>query len=161
MNAQEKTSERKAFLTFEDLEVYKAAREFRKCMYGCAGRLPESEKYGLASQVRRAAVSLTNNIAEGHGWWPWLDHIKFVLQSRGSLAELMDDLNVCGDERYLPEAEVGRLKQQGWSVLRLVNGYLGHLRRQKSGESLGLREDSSHYGELDDELESWRASLPI
>jgi 23S rRNA-intervening sequence protein len=54
------------FQTFEDLEVYKAAREFRKATYAVTRRLPDFEKYDLASQIRRAAVSLTNNMAEGH-----------------------------------------------------------------------------------------------
>src|SRR5213592_1324985 len=90
------------FKTFEDLEVYKLSREFRKAMYGVARRLPSFEKFELASQIRRAAVSLTNNIAEGHGRWHFLDHIKFVLQARGSLQELLDDVNICEDESYLP-----------------------------------------------------------
>src|ERR1700704_4542270 len=88
--------------TFEDLDAYKVAREFRKGMYGVARRVQESEKFGLVSQVRRAAVSLTNNIAEGHGRFHYLDQIKFMLQARGSLEELLDDLNVCQDEDYLP-----------------------------------------------------------
>ena len=61
------SSERKEFRTFEDLEVYQVAREFRKKMYAVTRRLPDFEKYDLGSQIRRAAVSLTNNIAEGHG----------------------------------------------------------------------------------------------
>ena len=55
------------FKTFEDLEVYRLSREFRKAMYGVTRKLPALEKFELASQVRRAAVSLTNNLAEGHG----------------------------------------------------------------------------------------------
>src|SRR5437763_7147494 len=88
----------KAFRTFEDLEVYEAAREFRKRMYRVARRLPEEEKFALANQIRRAAVSVTNNIAEGHGRFHFLEQIKFMIQSRGSLEELLDDLNVCADE---------------------------------------------------------------
>src|SRR5437762_13203893 len=99
------------FRTFEDLEVYKSAREFRKAMYAVARRLPDFEKFGLASQIRRAAVSLTNNLAEGHGRYRWLEQIKFTLQSRGSLEELIDDVNICGDEQYLPPAEIGGLKE--------------------------------------------------
>ncbi len=94
-------TEKKSLSTFEDLEVYQVAREFRKAMYRIGKRLPDIEKFGLASQVRRAALSLTNNIAEGHGRYHYLDQIKFTLQSRGSLEELIDDLNVCADEGYL------------------------------------------------------------
>ena len=67
------------FRTFEDLEVYKTSREFRKAMYRVARRLPDFEKFGLASQVRRAALSLTNNLAEGHGRFHFLDQIRFTL----------------------------------------------------------------------------------
>ena len=49
-----------AFITFEDLEVYRLSRQFRKAMYGVTRRLPAFEKFELASQIRRAAVSLTN-----------------------------------------------------------------------------------------------------
>jgi len=57
-------SRQQPFKTFKNLEVYQVAREFRKAMYGVSRRLPSFEKFELASQVRRAAVSLTNNIAE-------------------------------------------------------------------------------------------------
>ena len=117
-------NESKRYQTFEDLEAYKAAREFRKAMYGVTRRLPAFEKFELASQIRRAAVSLTNNIAEGHGRFHYLDQIKFMLQARGSLQELIDDLNVCEDEAYLPSPEVAQLKQPSWHVLKLLNGYL-------------------------------------
>src|SRR6266700_3723524 len=97
--------------TFEDLEVYRVAREFRKTMYRVTRSLPDIEKFGLAGQIRRAAVSLTNNIAEGHGRYHYLDQIKFMLQSRGSLEELIDDLNVCADEKYVPAEEIDSLKE--------------------------------------------------
>src|SRR6476620_9072518 len=103
---QATTMAEKPYRTFEDLEVYQVAREFRKAMYGVNRRLPDFEKFELASQIRRAAVSLTNNIAEGHGRYHYPDQIRFLLQARGSLEELIDDLNVCLDENYIPAAEV-------------------------------------------------------
>src|SRR5438105_14913176 len=99
------SEQQKAFKTFEDLQLYQVAREFRKAMYAVSRRLPGFERFGLASQVRRAAVSLTNNIAEGHGRYHYLDQIRFTLQSRGSLEELIDDLNVCNDDSYLPSPD--------------------------------------------------------
>jgi four helix bundle protein len=129
--------------TFEDLEVYQVAREFRKAIYKVAKRLPDFEKFALASQIRRAAVSPTNNIAEGHGRFHYLDQIKFVLQSRGSLQELIDDLNVCEDEQYLSAGEIALLKQSGWRVRQLIDGYVRYLRDQKAGS---VREPSGMYG---------------
>ena len=141
------------YRTFEDLEVYQVAREFRKTMYQVNRRLPTFEKFELASQIRRAAVSLTNNIAEGHGRFHYLDQIKFCLNARGSLEELLDDLNICHDESYLPGAEIAPLKQQGWRVHQLLNGYIRRLRERRKGAALELREDSPACGLTDDQLD--------
>jgi four helix bundle protein len=140
------------FKTFEDLEAYKLARAFRKAMYGVTRRLPGFEKFELASQIRRASVSLTNNIAEGHGRYHYLDQIKFCLQARGSLEELIDDLNVCEDESYLPLPEIGALKEQGWRAHRVLAGYMRWLRERKQGGHLALHE-SSFPGLTEDELD--------
>lgn len=137
------------FQTFEDLEVYKVAREFRKAMYGVTRRLPDFEKYELASQIRRAAVSLTNNIAEGHGRFHYPDQIRFILHSRGSLEELVDDLNVCLDEGYLPSDEAAKLKEKALGVLALLNGYLRFLRSR----STSVRESNTSYPATEDPLD--------
>ena len=143
----------KHYQTFEDLEVYQVAREFRKAMYRIARRLPEEEKFALTSQIRRAAVSLTNNIAEGHGRFHFLEQIKFMLQSRGSLEDLLDDLNVCQDEAYAPIEEIESLKQKGWRAHQLINGYVRFLRKRAS-ESPRVREapanDPLDAGDLED-----------
>ena len=73
--------------TFEDLQVYQIAREFRKMMYCVAKRLPDIERFGLANQIRRAAVSLTNNIAEGSGSTHPQEFRQFLNISRRSLFE--------------------------------------------------------------------------
>jgi len=153
--------EQKPFRTFEDLEVYQVAREFRKAMYGVTRRLPSFEKFELASQVRRAAVSPTNNLAEGHGRYHYLEQIKFALQSRGSLEELIDDLNVCADEKYLPADEVEGLKQQAWRVYQVTNGYIRYLRERKAGASLTLHESSPTYRLTEDELDAVLGDDPV
>jgi four helix bundle protein len=140
--------EAKPYQTFEDLEVYQVAREFQRAMYRAAKRLPQEEKFGLTVQIRRAAVSLTNNIAEGHGRFHFLEQIKFMLQSRGSLEELLDDLNVCEDEAYLPIQDIESLRQEGWRVHKLINGYIRFLRRRVSGDSPRVQD-----GAANDDLE--------
>jgi four helix bundle protein len=117
-----------SFKTFEDLQVYRAAREFRKQMDATTRQLPDFEKFALADQIRRASVSLTNNIAEGHGRYHFLDQIKFELRARGSLQELVDDVNVCADESYLPPDQISKLREDAALVLKLINGYLRFLR---------------------------------
>src|SRR5438067_873188 len=154
--------EKKPFQTFEDLDVYKAAREFRIAMYAVTRQLPAFEKFEMASQIRRAALSLTNNIAEGHGRCHFLDQIKFMLQARGSLQELLDDLNACRDEKYLSDGDATQHKDEGWNVLRILNGYLRWLRDRKLGHSLELHEvPVSYNGDSDEELETWLGSLAL
>jgi four helix bundle protein len=120
-----------AYNTFEDLDVYKIARAFRKRIYNLAKQLPEHEKYNLANQMRRAAVSLTNCIAEGHGRFHYQENIQFLRQSRGSLEELIDDINVCVDEKYADENRLNELKEQGYIVLKKLNGYIKYLQKCK------------------------------
>ena len=142
-------NEAKHYQTFEDLEVYQVARGFRKAMYQVARLLPPEEKFALSSQIRRAAVSVTNNIAEGHGRFHFLEQIRFMLQSRGSLEELLDDLNVCADEEYLPVREIQSLKQEAWRLHKLINGYIRFLRRRVFGDSPRVQEGA------DDDLEDF------
>jgi four helix bundle protein len=146
--------------TFEDLEVYQVAREFRKAMYRVARRLPDIEKFALANQIRRAAVSLTNNIAEAHGRYRYLDQIKFLCQSRGSLQELIDDLNVCMDEQYLSDGEIAALKEEGWRVRQLIDGYVRYLRDQKNSMgTASVRETSPTYDDIEELDDDSRLSI--
>jgi four helix bundle protein len=148
-------NEQKAsYQTFEDLDVYKTAREFRKALYAVARKLPESEKFGLVRQVRRAAVSLTNNIAEGHGRFHYLDQIKFMLQARGSLEELIDDLNICQDAEYLSHPDIALLKEQGWRVHKVLNGNIRFLRSRTPEGSSRIAENVLEYPSFDDESDN-------
>ena len=120
------------YKSFEELEVYKAAREFRRKIYKLIKGLPPEEKYNLAGQMRRASLSLTNNIAEGHGRFFYQENIQFCRISRGSLMELIDDLNVCIDEGYFPLAYMEELKAEGYTVNKMLNGYIAYLKKRKN-----------------------------
>jgi four helix bundle protein len=109
---------------FKDLEVWKAARGLRHEMYMLAGKLPDLEKFGLASQIRRAAVSVTANIAEGFGRFGYQENAQFCRQARGSLYELRDHITTCLDEGHLTVEESTRIEHIAQSVGRLLNGYL-------------------------------------
>ncbi len=125
----------KDWKTFEDLEIYKLAREFRKEIYTLIKKLPEEEKYNLAGQMRRASTSLTNNIAEGHGRFSYQENIQFIRLSRGSLEELIDDLNICLDEKYFEKDYPNDLKSKAFKILKKLNGYIAYLRNQKENQN--------------------------
>lgn len=115
----------------EDFELYKMAREFRKKVYDLIKRLPKEEIYVLVPQMRRAALSISNNIAEGHGRWHFQESIQYCRVSRGSVEEVIDDLNVCLDEKYFDESEIIPLKEESYRLIEKINGYISYLKKQK------------------------------
>ena len=80
---------------FRDLIVWNRAIELVVSVYGLAGSLPTSERFGLATQLQRAAVSIPSNIAEGHERRSRKDYRRFLLMAIGSLAELETQLVIC------------------------------------------------------------------
>ena len=83
--------------------------------------------------MRRAAVSVSNNVAEGHGRWHYQENIQFCRVSRGSVDELIDDFNVCQDEGYGDQTLVSHLKTEAYDLIRRINGYIAYLKKTKQG----------------------------
>jgi len=103
--------------------VWEAARDLRRELYKVANALPDCETFGLTSEIRRAATSVTANSAEGCGRFGYQENAQLCRQARGSLYELRYHLTTCVDERYLSPAEGERLDASAQSVARLVNGH--------------------------------------
>lgn len=114
-------------------ELYNLARKFRQNVYKLIKQLPPEEKYCLDPQMRKAIVSVTNNIAEGHGRWYYQENIRFCRISRGSASEILDDINTCIDEGYGNEAENQQLKTEGYALIAKINSYISYLRKCKQG----------------------------
>jgi len=123
---------KKPIRSFEDLEVYKMAREFSKKVSRLIKILPKEEEHNLKSQMRRAKLSVTNNIAEGFGRFHFQENIQFNRQSRGSICELIDDFNECYEEGYINQTEDNALKSEAYHLIKVLNGYIASLKRQKS-----------------------------
>ncbi len=113
----------------DDFELYQCARGFRKRIYQVLKNLPSEEKYALEAQMRRAAISITNNIAEGHGRWHYQENIQFCRIARGSVEEVIDDLNICTDEAYCQQINLEELKAEAYEFIKRINGYIAYLRR--------------------------------
>jgi four helix bundle protein len=123
--------EKKPVYSFEDLEVYKLARKLSKEVSQLIKKLPAIEEYNLKNQMRRAKLSMTNNIAEGFGRYHYQENIQFCRQSRGSICELIDDLNECFDNEYIDSNYRNVLKNDAYHLIKVLNGYIASLKRQK------------------------------
>ncbi len=87
----------KEIKSFRDLEVWKKARILAKDVYFLSRKFPKEELYGITSQVRKSAVSVPSNIAEGHTRRSTKDFINFLSIALGSLAEVETQLIICFD----------------------------------------------------------------
>lgn len=93
--------------------------------------LPKEEDYSLKPRMKRGKLSTTNNIAEGYGRYHYQENIQFCRQSRGSICELIDDFNECFDEGYIDEKYRDELKTDGYTLIKVLNGYIASLKRLK------------------------------
>jgi len=116
-----------AISTFEDLECYKAAREFRTVVVEWAKHLPSEEKYRLVDQTIRAVRSITANIAEGFGRQHPQENLQFCRQARGSLMEVLEHLNTAADEKLITEEQYQQLRDRWNKVRAILSGYIKYL----------------------------------
>lgn len=119
---------------FENLEVWKECRKFRKEISKLAKTFPKDEKYRLTDQIIRSSRSTTANIAEGDGRYHFQENTQFCRQSRGSLKETLDHLIVAYDEEYISEEQLNTFREQYNLCIKLLNGYIGYLQKRKNSE---------------------------
>ena len=125
----------KSQFSLDDFELYNTARRFRIAIYRLIRQLPIEEKYCLGTQMRRAAVSVTNNIAEGHGRWYFRENIRFCRTARGSVGELIDDFNACMDEKYGNAGDVESLRGDADQLIARINSYIAYLESTRQGDA--------------------------
>lgn len=100
--------------TYRDLEAWKLAIRLTKFIYRASEKFPGDERFGLTSQIRRAAVSVPSNIAEGWGRGTTSDYARFLRMARGSIFEvetqivIARELGFIGDEVFNPVDELLR-----------------------------------------------------
>ncbi|MGH9602897.1 MAG: four helix bundle protein [Terriglobales bacterium] len=114
--------------SYRDLKVWQKAVAMVTDVYRFTRIFPREELYGLTSQIRRAAVSVPSNIAEGKGRSN-KDFSRFLLQARGSLLELETQLQIACNLAYLPPEAFQELIKQTEELGRMLNGMLSALQR--------------------------------
>jgi len=117
--------------SFEDLEAWQVAHKFALEIYNLTKGFPKEEFYGMVSQLRRAALSITANIAEGFSRYHYNDKIRFYYNSRGSISEIKNCLILSKDLEYIARDLCYDLLDSSERVLRLVNGLIRSIENQK------------------------------
>jgi len=120
---------RPAAKTFRELVVWQKAHEFVLAVYALTARFPKSETYGLSLQMRKAAVSIAANIAEGFRRHGKADKVRFLNTSESSLEESRYYLILSEDLSY---GETGKLQESAEEVSRLLSAYSKAIRDSSS-----------------------------
>jgi len=117
------------YQSFEELEVWKRARELKKEIFELTKSFPGSEKFGLIDQLRRSSRSVPSQIAEGHGRRTFPDRLRFCIIARGSLAETLNHLIDALDSSYINDEQLKYFRKKIEEVERLLNGYINYLEK--------------------------------
>lgn len=109
---------------FTDLDTWKEGHKLVLNTYKELNKFPKFEMYGLSDQMRRCAVSITSNIAEGFSRFTMKDKIQFFRISAGSTTELQNQLIIAKDLNYINKDIFEILFNQSMSVLRMTNALI-------------------------------------
>ena len=118
--------------TYEDLEAWSLAMNLVESIYRHTREFPKEEVYGLASQLRRAAVSIPSNIAEGKGRSSDRELIQFLNHARGSLYEVQTQIKIGKRLGYLSERDARALEAEAARVGKVLNGLIRKIRTAPS-----------------------------
>ena len=112
---------------FRKVDAWNRALELSKIVYDLTRRFPDEEKYGLSSQLRRAVISISSNIAEGCGRRTSKDFIGFLYNALGSTKEVENQLLAAVELRYLSGGESKLLMDDLTRIGRMLLGLIGHV----------------------------------
>ena len=117
---------------FRKLLVWQKSKDLVKAVYDLTESFPKTEYYVMIPQIRRAAVSIPSNIAEGYGRRLKTEYIRFLRISSGSLYELETQLQIAYELGYLSEKDFGNLLTMTDEIGKLLSGFIKYLGRENS-----------------------------
>jgi four helix bundle protein len=121
--------------SYKELLAWQQSMELVSSIYRATKLFPREEVYGLTRQLRRSAVSVPSNIAEGQGRATRGEFLQFLGHARGSLFEVETQLILAGELGYLQSSDASYLLKQMTRVAQLVNGLISSLRASSSKRS--------------------------
>jgi four helix bundle protein len=121
--------------SFEDLDVWQKGKVLTLKIYEIASHFPKDEVFGISSQVKRAALSVPANIAEGFGRFHYLDKAKFYLNARGSLYELKSHLLVAKELGFIKDGAADDSFELIEQLSLKINNLINATRRLRKNET--------------------------
>ena len=116
--------------THHDLEVWKLSVSFADKVYDLIDKFPDREKYDLSSQMRRAAVSVASNIAEGAARQYDKEFIQFLYHSLGSTSELETQIFIASNRKYINDKD--KILNELYHIQKLLHGLIKYLKNKKN-----------------------------
>ena len=117
--------------SFEGLIIWQESRKFINDIYKLTKNFPQEELYGLTSQIRRAAISIMSNIAEGFDRRTTKEFIHFLIIARASASEIQNDLYISLDLNYINDEDFKTIYNHAQKIAKLINGLITYLRSQR------------------------------
>ena len=116
---------------FEDIEAWQLGRELKRAIYACSKSGEFARDFALKDQIRRAAMSVTANIAEGFERDGNREFIQFLSTSKGSCGELQDHLYTALDEGYVTQQQFDELYAKAAEVARKTGAFMNYLKQSE------------------------------
>lgn len=116
---------------FEDLEVWKEARELCKIVYSLTNKSPFSKDFDLVRQIRRSSGSIMDNIAEGYERDGKKEFIQYLSISKGSVGEVRSQSYRALDQKYISEEEFKELYNKASSISKMLSGFINYLKKSE------------------------------
>ena len=110
--------------SFKELKVWQKSYDLCLKVYRITATFPKEERYGLTSQIRRSAVSIPSNIAEGYGRKTTIDYIRMLYIANGSICELETQVLLAGDLDYIDKSELGTAKENIEEIERMLKALI-------------------------------------
>lgn len=113
--------------SYKELIIWQKAMELTEEVYRLIKYLPKEETFALSDQMRRAAVSIPSNIAEGHGRLSIKEFINFIAFARGSLYEVETQLEIAYRLKYLTDERILKANELVAEISKMLNSFLSYL----------------------------------
>lgn len=117
---------------YRDLIVWQKSVDFVRQIYQLTSRFPEDEKFGLSLQLRRAAISIPSNIAEGQSRKSRKEFVRFLLMARGSVSEIDTQLFISQSLNYINSSDSVSAVQNTQEIGKMINGLIRSLQSESS-----------------------------